>query len=72
MFSIGGCLMKPGGHSSSEIISILRADGWELFNAEGSHYQFKHPAKKGKVTVKHPDKDVPPKTFMSIIKQAGL
>jgi predicted RNA binding protein YcfA (HicA-like mRNA interferase family) len=64
--------MKPGGHSSDEIISIIRADGWELCNIEGSHHQFRHTAKKGKVTVKHPDKDVPAKTFKSIMKQAGL
>ncbi len=34
-------------YSSSEIIKILEADGWQLHGAEGSHYQFKHPAKKG-------------------------
>ena len=64
--------MKTGGHSSREIISIIEADGWVLKNVEGSHYQFKHPTKKGKVTVKHPDKNVPPKTFSAIMRQAGL
>lgn len=55
-----------------EIITIIRSDGWELCNVEGSHHQFKHPTKKGRVTVKHPDKDVPAPTFISIMKQAGL
>jgi predicted RNA binding protein YcfA (HicA-like mRNA interferase family) len=64
--------MKSSGHSSREIIAIIEADGWILKNVEGSHYQFKHPVKKGKVTVKHPDKDVPPKTFNNIMQQAGL
>jgi predicted RNA binding protein YcfA (HicA-like mRNA interferase family) len=64
--------MKASGHSPSEIIEILREDGWVPFNVEGSHHSFKHPVKKGKVTLKHPDKDVPPKTFKSIMKQAGL
>jgi predicted RNA binding protein YcfA (HicA-like mRNA interferase family) len=32
----------------SEILKMLRDDGWELINQEGSHRQFKHPAKKGK------------------------
>ncbi|MDF3054764.1 MAG: hypothetical protein K0Q74_671 [Gammaproteobacteria bacterium] len=37
-----------------------------------SHCQFKHPTKKGKVTVPHPKKDLPLKTFQSILKQAEL
>jgi predicted RNA binding protein YcfA (HicA-like mRNA interferase family) len=32
----------------SEILKMLRDDGWELINQEGSHRQFKHPAKKEK------------------------
>ncbi len=59
-------------YSSSEIIAIIKANGWELFQTEGSHHQFKHPTKKGKITVKHPDKDIPIKTLESIWKQAGL
>ncbi|MBL3592456.1 MAG: type II toxin-antitoxin system HicA family toxin [Synergistaceae bacterium] len=38
----------------------------------GSHHHFKHPTKPGKVTVKPPQKDIPPKTLDSIMKQAGL
>lgn len=59
-------------YSSSDIIKILEADGWQFYKTEGSHHQFKHPTKKGKVTVKHPDKDVPLPTAKAIWKQAGL
>jgi len=59
-------------YSSSEIIKILEAEGWQLYRVEGSHHQFKHPEKKSKVTVKHPDKNVPGPTAKSIWKQAGL
>lgn len=57
---------------SSEIIKILERDGWCWMKTVGSHHHFKHPTKPGKVTVKHPQKDVPPKTLDSIMKQAGL
>lgn len=59
-------------YSSREIIKILKADGWYEVNCVGSHHQFKHPTKKGRVTVKHPDKDIPIKTLESIERQSGL
>ena len=34
-----------------EIIEMLKADGWEQVAQKGSHRQFKHPTKKGRVTV---------------------
>jgi predicted RNA binding protein YcfA (HicA-like mRNA interferase family) len=43
-----------------------------LVNVIGSHQQFKHPTKKGKVTIPHPKKDLPIGTVHSILKQAGL
>lgn len=58
--------------SSREVIKIIEADGWYEVNVVGSHRQYKHPTKKGRVTVKHPDKDIPIKTLKSIEKQAGL
>lgn len=57
---------------SADIIKLLKADGWFLVHAVGSHHQFKHPAKPGKVTVPHPKKDLPLSTQRSILKQAGL
>ena len=59
-------------YSSREVIRILEADGWYLVNVVGSHHQFKHPTKKGRTTVKHPDKDIPLKTLRSIERQSGL
>lgn len=58
--------------TSDEIINKLKADGWQKVHQKGSHIQFKHPAKPGKVTVPHPRKDLPLPTVNSILKQAGL
>lgn len=49
------------------------ADGWYLIAIRGSHRQFKHPVKPGRVTV--PGKmsdDLAVKTYQSLLKQAGL
>lgn len=51
---------------------MLKADGWELVHVKGSHHQFKHPTKPGKVTVPHPRKDFPIGTLKSIEKQSGV
>lgn len=59
-------------YSSREIIGILIADGWYEVNVVGSHHQFKHPEKKGRVTIKHPDRDIPVATLKSIERQSGL
>lgn len=59
-------------YSSREVIAMLKADGWYLVATEGSHHHYKHSVKKGKVTVKHPCKDMPPKTLKSIAAQSGL
>ena len=60
-------------YSSREVIKMLKADGWyEVSSAGASHRQFKHPTKKGRTTVKHPDKDIPRKTLDSIADQSGL
>lgn len=59
-------------YSSREVIRTLKADGWFLVNIEGNHHQYKHPTKKGRTTVKHPDKDIPRKTLDSIERQSGL
>ena len=59
-------------YSSREVIKMLKADGWFEVNTVGSHHQNKHPTKKGRVTVKHPDKDIPLKTLKRIEEQSGL
>jgi predicted RNA binding protein YcfA (HicA-like mRNA interferase family) len=57
---------------SADVISALRADGWDQVGQKGSHVQFKHSTKKGRVTVPHPKKDIPIGTLRSIEKQAAL
>ena len=59
-------------YSSREVIKLLTEDGWYEVNVVGSHHQFKHAIKPGRVTIKHPNKDIPPKTLKSIEKQSGL
>jgi len=50
----------------------LEEDGWFLAKTRGSHRQFKHPIKPGRVTVAgHPNDDLPPGTLNSLKKQAG-
>ncbi|OOF38324.1 addiction module toxin, HicA family [Rodentibacter rarus] len=58
--------------NSAKIIKKIEDDGWYLVNVVGSHHQFKHPTKKGRVTVPHPKKDLNIKTVKSILKQAGI
>lgn len=59
-------------YSSREVIRMLLEDGWECVNVEGSHHQYKHPSKVGKVTVTHPRKDLHIKLLKSIERQSGL
>lgn len=58
--------------NSKEIIKALEADGWQNVAQKGSHMQFKHPTKPGRVTVPHPAKDMPIGTLKSIEKQSGV
>ena len=57
---------------SRSLIQLLQADGWILVAVNGSHHQFKHPTKPGRVTVPHPKRDLPFGTLRSILAQAGL
>jgi predicted RNA binding protein YcfA (HicA-like mRNA interferase family) len=58
--------------NSREIIRALEADGWKVVAKAGSHWQFKHPSKPGRVTVSHPKKDIPLGTLRSIERQSGV
>ena len=58
--------------TSREIIRALKTDGWVLRKSKGSHWHFTHPTKPGKVTVPHPEKDVPLGILRSIERQAQL
>ena len=59
-------------YSSREVIKMLKADGWYEVNVEGSHHQYKHPTKPGKVTIPEHGGDLNPDTIKSIMTQAGL
>jgi predicted RNA binding protein YcfA (HicA-like mRNA interferase family) len=58
--------------NSRDIIRELKKDGWYEVNQVGSYKQFKHAAKKGRVTVPHPNRDIPMGTLKSIEKQAEI
>jgi len=56
-----------------DIIRLVEKDGWRLVATRGSHRQYKHPEKSGRVTVAgKPSDDLHPKTVGSILRQAGL
>ena len=55
-----------------EVIKMLEKDGWYLMATQGDHRQFKHPTKKGKVTVSGHKSDILSQFLLnSIWKQAG-
>ena len=57
----------------AEVLRMLQDDGWYIVTTRGSHRQFKHPSKPGRVTVPgKPSDDLVVGTLGSILKQAGL
>ncbi|MCS7288695.1 MAG: type II toxin-antitoxin system HicA family toxin [Roseiflexus sp.] len=55
------------------MIRLIEEDGWYLVATKGSHRQYKHPVKPGRVTIAgHPNDDLAPGTLNSILKQAQL
>jgi predicted RNA binding protein YcfA (HicA-like mRNA interferase family) len=56
-----------------EAIRMVQADGWALVTQKGSHRQFKHSKKPGRVTIAgNAGDDIKPGTLASIRRQAGL
>ena len=56
-----------------DVVAMLKRDGWELVVTRGSHRQFKHSLKSGRVTVSgNLGDDMPKGTLASVRKQAGL
>lgn len=56
-----------------EVIRMIQHDGWYLVTIRGSHRQYKHPTKTGKVTIAgKPGQDIPRGTLNSILKQARV
>jgi len=56
-----------------DVMKLIEEDGWYQAAQKGSHRQFKHPEKPGRVTVAgHPSQEMDKGTLNSILKQAGL
>ncbi len=55
-----------------DIENMIEKDGWYQVKQKGSHHQYKHPTKPGKVTIPEHGGDLNPDTVKSIMKQAGL
>ena len=56
-----------------EITKLIEADRWYLVATRGSHRQYRHPTKPGRVTIAgKPSDDLAPGTLNSVLKQAGL
>lgn len=56
-----------------DIIKLIEQDGWTLARQKGSHRQYRHPGKKGLVTIAgHPGDDLGPGTLRSVLRQAQL
>jgi predicted RNA binding protein YcfA (HicA-like mRNA interferase family) len=58
--------------NSKKVIRLIEADGWFKVGQKGSHMQFKHPGKPGRVTIIHPKRDIDINTLKSLEKQAGI
>lgn len=59
-------------YTSAGLIRLIEADGWFRVGVKGSHWQYRHPTKPGRVTVPHPRREVAKGTAASILRQAGL
>lgn len=55
-----------------EVENIILKDGWYQVKQKGSHHQYKHPTKSGKITIPEHGGDLNLDTVKSILRQAGL
>jgi len=56
-----------------DVIKMIETDGWYHVTTKGSHRQYKHPTKPGRVTIAgHPSHDLATGTLNSVLKQAQL
>lgn len=55
-----------------ELEKILLEDGWYQVKQKGSHHQYKHPVKRGKVTIPEHGGDINIDTVKSIKRQTGI
>lgn len=65
--------MYNGDMNFKEAEKLIKKDGWTECDVVGSHHHYKHPVKKGKVTIPfHGNKELPKFVVTSILKQAQL
>lgn len=63
----------PRSKKVKEMIALVEADGWVHVRTKGSHRHYRHPTKKGTVTIAgKPSDNLPPDTVASILRQAQL
>ena len=56
-----------------EVIRMIENEGGYHGDTKGSHKQYKHPVKQGRVTIAgNPGHDMAPGTYNSVLKQAQL
>jgi predicted RNA binding protein YcfA (HicA-like mRNA interferase family) len=56
-----------------DVIKLIEADGWYFLRQKGSHRQYRHATKPGKVTIAgKPSDEMAPGTLGSIFRQAGI
>ena len=55
-----------------ELEKIILTDGWKYKGCVGSHHQYVHPVKSGKVTIPKHSGDISKAVVQSVLKQAGL
>ncbi len=62
----------PKRYTSGELRRMIEADGWMLVGQKGSHMQFKHPSKPGRVTIPVHRGTIQAGTAASVMRQAGI
>ena len=58
--------------NSREVIKAIEAAGWFRISQKGSHIQFRHSIRLGRVTVPYPKRDLAIKTLINIERQSGV
>jgi len=65
--------MIPAMPKMVDAIRLVEAHGWRWIQTRGSHRQYRHPDRAGRVTIAgKPSQDLPAGTWRSILRQAGI
>jgi predicted RNA binding protein YcfA (HicA-like mRNA interferase family) len=65
-------MVLEAGMKFREVEKIIKQDGWQYLTTDGSHYQYRHATKPGKVTIPYHSGELDIKTVKSIMRQAGI